>query len=406
MSKAPGVEAAIALLGGPASDPVVDFLVDPGAACRALDAVAEDGGIVVRAAPASPPAAAGYGPAPVAPVWMRWMRGAREVGLSRIQTRAGTPAEVTGTVRRAAHVELDEGEEPCCGAPGCDRKRTRAAVWLVLDPFTEPGAPDRLLVTEQRTLLAESRTARSVASRIATALGVSLRRDGGDPQTPAPAVDAGEPPAPLGEALGAVELARFALRSEGERVVLRDWESAGPRASAARNAWIGATLAVAAAGAWFQLQRSVAAGGAMGMTIATGIAAALLTLASVAFLGVARFSARYHASSAPLWAVGRGRIILLPWVNRDGAVDERPEGRLGAAIPLGEVRSASPKPRGPGVAVELDTDHGPIDVMLCPTPAAAALWCAVIDRAVDEARHPQKGATARQRAKQRAATTV
>src|SRR5262249_22318297 len=121
-----------------------------------------------------------------------------------------------------------------------------------------------------------------------------------------------------------------------------------------------------------------------------------------AFLGVARFSARYRASSAPLAAVGRDRIVVAPWVGRDGAVDARPEGRLGAAMPLGEVRAAGPERRGAAVAVELATDHGPIDAMVCPDEAAAALWCAVLDRVLDEARHPRQGATARQRARQRA----
>jgi hypothetical protein len=90
-------------------------------------------------------------------------------------------------------------------------------------------------------------------------------------------------------------------------------------------------------------------------------------------------------------------------VSREGAVDVRLEGRLGAAIPLAEVRIASLKPRKEGVAVELDTEHGPIDVMVCPTEAVARVWCAALDRAVDEARHPQKGASARQRLRQRAA---
>src|SRR6185437_13933980 len=100
------------------------------------------------------------------------------------------------------------------------------------------------------------------------------------------------------------------------------------------------------------------------------------------------------------------RIVVLPWVARNGAVDARPEGRLGAAIPLVEVRSATPKRRGgegeATVAAELDTDHGPIDTMICPDEASAAFWCAVLDRLVDEARHPRQGATARQRARARA----
>jgi hypothetical protein len=206
-------------------------------------------------------------------------------------------------------------------------------------------------------------------------------------------VAAGEPPPPLGDPLAAAVLARFSLRTEGSRVVLRDWDSAGPRTSAARNAWIGAALMVAAAAGGYALWRA-------GAAVAAGIVAALLALAGYAFLTVARFSARYRATSAPLVAVGRDRIAVLPWVSRDGAVDVRPEGRLGAAIALGEVRGASPQPRKGGVAVELDTDHGPIDVMVCPSAAAAERWCAVLDRVIDEARHPRQGATARQRARQ------
>jgi hypothetical protein len=53
--------------------------------------------------------------------------------------------------------------------------------------------------------------------------------------------------------------------------------------------------------------------------------------------------------------------------------------------------------------VELDTDHGPIDAMMCSSEKAAGLWCEAVDRIADEARHPRKEATARQRARQRAA---
>ncbi len=391
-------EAVIATLGGPESDPVVDFLADPGAACLALDEVAEHGGIVARVTPAPGPSAAGYGPTPATPLWIRLMRGAREVGTAPLHGG-------DGMVRRAACVELDETEERCCDAPACERARAQASVWLVLSPVPEPNAPERLLMTEQRALREGAApplaSAQAVAVRLAAALGVPLRRGGAEVELEAP-----EPPAPLGEGLAAGALGRFALHREGERAVVRDWESAGPRASAARNAWIGAAFMVLAAAGWYQLWRVVHAGGAGGEAIASGIGAALFTLAGYAFLGVARFSARYRAASAPLVAVGKDRLIVLPWVSREGAVDTRAEGRLGAAIPLGEVRGATPVPRGAGVAVELDTDHGRIDAMLCPTAAAAALWCAVLDRVVDEARHPRQGATARQRARQRAAATA
>ena len=391
---------AIATLGGPETDPVVDFLADPGGACRALDAVPEHGGIVVRVAGEGGSAAPGYGPTPGAPLWIRVMRGAREVGTAKLH-------DGDGMVRRAVRVELEERSERCCDAPGCERMRTCSAAWLVLEPVPEASAPERLLVAEQRAQAGESLApvgvAPAVATRLAAALGVPLQRGGADLEIPRPLVD---PPAPLGAGLAVAALARFALAREGERGVVRDGESAGPRASAGRNAWIGGAFMVLAALGWAQLWRAVDAGGAAGVAIASGVAAALLTLAGYAFLGVARFSAKYRATSAPLLAVGRDRLIVLPWVSRDGAVDARAVGRLGAAIPLGEVRGATPAPRASGVAVELDTDHGRIDAMVCPSAAAAELWCAVIDRVVDEARHPRQGASARQRARQRAAATA
>jgi hypothetical protein len=389
MKKAHDIARVIAALGGPADDPVVDFLVDPGAGCHAIDAIAERQGIVVRVAPdLTDSATASHGPVPRAHLWVRVMRGAREVGLA---SGGGD-----GWVRRAEHVAIEEHEESCCDAPACDRRRRHAAVWLVLEPIAEKDAPDRLLIAEQRLLVVgadEPQTALAVGARFAAALGVPLRR-GRDDAVPA----GGELPPALRPLVPADDLARFALRSEGERVVLRDWESAGPRASAARNAWIGASLLVAAAGAWYEVWRSIGAD-ASGAAIAAGTAAALLTLAGYAFVGVARFSARYRAACAPLVAVGKDRIIVLPWVGRDGAVDKRPEGRLGAAIPLSEVRGAQAGPRANGFSVEVDTDHGRIDAMVCPSRPLAELWAMVLDRVVDEARHPRQGVTARQRAR-------
>jgi hypothetical protein len=119
---------------------------------------------------------------------------------------------------------------------------------------------------------------------------------------------------------------------------------------------------------------------------------ALFALAGYAFLGVARFSSRYRALSAPLVALGKDRLIVLPWVSRAGAVDARQEGRLGAAIPLVEVRAASVKPRGARYAVEIDTDHGPMDGLEADREEVARYWAASLNRVADEVRHPRAGA--------------
>lgn len=389
MAFAEDVKAALDLLGAEERDPVVDFLLDPGAAGRALDALPEHGGLVIRVAPAHAAAASGYGPAPVDPRWVRVMRGAREVGTALY--RGGD-----GMVRKAVKIEVEEREETCCDGAGCDRKRTHAAAWLVIEAMGDAAA-ERLLVAEERVTEGAPAMVHGVAARLAKAIDVPLERGG-----EAFAAEEGELPEPLGEALPAADLARFAMRSEGERTVVRDWDSVGPRATATRNTWIGAVLMIVAAGCWAALVRALGPAGSQGAAVGAGMAASLFTLAGYAFLGVARYSAKYRASSAPLCAVGRDRLIVLPWVGRDGAVDARPEGRLGAAIPLVEVRRASPSPSKGGVAVRLDTDHGPFDVMVCATEASAKVWCAALDAAVDEMRHPRAGATARQRARARA----
>jgi hypothetical protein len=301
------------------------------------------------------------------------MRGAREVGTALL--RGGD-----GMVRRAARVELTEREEPCCDAPGCDRTRAHAEAWLVIEGIGKGAKAERLLVAEGR---GEGSATRTIAALLAGVLGV-----------------------PVEPRVTAAELGRLSMRTEGDRVVLRDWDSRGPRETAGRNAGIGVALMVGAVAAWLGLWRSLGPSGSSGAAIACGVLGALLTLAGYAFLGVARFSAKYGATSAPLVAVGRDRIVVSPWVGRAGAVDVRPEGRLGAAIPLHEVRSAHAAARARGAAVELDTDHGPIDAAVCSGEASAILWCGALNRAIEEARHPRQGATARQRARQKAAAAT
>jgi hypothetical protein len=156
-------------------------------------------------------------------------------------------------------------------------------------------------------------------------------------------------------------------------------------------------------GFWIKLALALTrTSGTTGEAVGFGAAAALLTLAGYAFLGVARFSSRYQARSTALLAVGRDRLIVLPWVSRTGAVDARPEGRLGAAIPLGEVRASVVADRGAEHAIVIDTDHGAIDGLASEQKAVAAFWAAALARVTDEARHPQAGASARQRARARA----
>ncbi len=283
-------------------------------------------------------------------------------------------------VRRAARVELDEREEACCDAPAASTSgRTPRSGWCS-SRWPRPGrGPRREGPLRRRPGRSGSwwpssaprgpippaharsrRGSRRRSTCRSTAAGEALEPPAGEPQAPLgePQATLDEPQAPLGEALATSALARFALRSEGRPGgAARLGQRRPPRVGGPQRLdrrgppGGGGGLVVPALAIRRPRRRS-------GVIAATVAVAALLTLAGYAFLGVARFSPGTAPRERPLLAVGRDRLVVLPWVGRDGAVDTRPEGRLGAAIPLAEVRGAAPKPRGQGVAVELDTEHG------------------------------------------------
>jgi hypothetical protein len=88
-------------------------------------------------------------------------------------------------------------------------------------------------------------------------------------------------------------------------------------------------------------------------------------------------------------------------VSRAGAIDLRPDGRLGAAIPAGELRDVNARTRDDRWVVELDTDHGPIDALRTESEAVARFWRAAIARTAAAIRHPG-GPSARQRLRSKA----
>ncbi len=381
-------KASILGLGGPENEPVVDFLSDPGGALRTLKDVAEIGGagLVVRVAPSLGPEGEGFGPAPVDPAWLRVMHGAPEVGLAPL--RGGD-----AWVRKAARIELERVEISCCEAPPCDLKKTVQRLSVVLEGQTKGAAEERFVVAEQVASDAQAPSwPAAIAPELARALDVPSSGEG----------EAIEGPGEKAPSLPVPRLARFAVRVEGARTVIRDHGSTGPKAGAKGSGWTSAIFFAVAVAFWVQLYLAYRGGAGQGAMVAYGALGALFTLAGYAFFGVARFSARYGARSEPMVAIGGGRVTVTPWVSREGAVDARPEGRLGAAIPLEEVRASSIKPRKEKFAVELDTDHGPMDALTCDDEEQARYWSRTIDRAVDAARHPKRGATAKQRARARA----
>lgn len=415
------VARALRSLEADSSVPALDPLGDPAGAARALSAEGGGAPLILRVAPElgglRREQDTGFGPAPRDPVWLRIERGASLLRLAPLrlagarherpeaggaEAGAGGAGEGTAEARDAVGVQVISERRPCCGAPTCARERTYVAAWLAL---AAPGparatAARRLLVAEAQDLEAARAEAlvEAVAAPLAAALGVPLETARG---TEPPGAIAPRPlPEPAPTPLPAAALSRFAIRSEGEILVLRDHASHGPRGSAARNALIGAALLLAALALWIQVMRSASAGDS-GIAIGVGSAAALLSLAGYAFLGVARFSSRYAARSAPVVSFGPGRFVVAPWVSRTGAIDLRPEGRLGAAISAGEVRDIRVLSRGDRFAIEIETDHGPIDALLTEREDVARYWRDAMDRAVASVRH-SGGPSAKQRLRARA----
>ncbi len=384
-------ETSLAALGADPAGDALDGWSDPVGAAEALGALGDQGSVVLRAAFDLPASANGAGPEPAAPWWIRVTKGSPEI---RTCPAAGASKEACES-RRVTRVVVE-----CSPLPdGGDGAVARAS--LALD--RKPGAAmPKLLVAEAwaRTQDLAIARVRPVASRLARALSVpaSLPQtsSGDEPEAPAD-----EPSATVHVAARA--LARFSLRGEGPRLVLRDFASRGPREGAGLHLVIGLVLAALAAGAWTMFARSA---GAAGPTAAVSLAwlggSALISLGAVAFLGVARFAMRYAADSEPLVAIGAGKIMVAPWVSRTGAVMVDPEGRFGSGIDLGEVRGVSVQDRKGRHALEVATDHGPIDALLTDDPTVARYFAAALARTFEDLR-PEAGPNARQRFRQRAA---
>lgn len=400
---------SLAALGGDPADDALDLWADPSGAAEALGALGDRGIALLRAAPDLGGGEQGFAPDPAAPWWVRITRGSPEI---------------------RACPSLGEGD------PACETRRvTRVVVESTSLPDSADGAVARVSLTLERSpgalgnkvLVAEAwardeETAagrvRAAAGRLARVLSVaaSLPASGPASGTAAdPAADPAsntatataeaEPPGTAGAApLPARALARFSLRSEGPRIVLRDFASRGPREKVGVHLLVGLGFTAAAATAWAMFARNTATAGfgAQGSIAWLG-GSVLLTLAAVAFLGVARFARRYAAASAPLVSLGAGKVVVAPWVSRKGAVGLEMEGRFGAGIELGEVRGVSVQPRKGLHAIELATDHGPMDALLTDDAAVARYLTAALARVADDLR-PRTAPNARQRARARAAT--
>ncbi|AKT42208.1 hypothetical protein [Chondromyces crocatus] len=398
------VARAVEAVGASASDSLIDGLTDPIGAARALS---ERGAKppLLRAVPALGTGSEGYGPTPADSVWIR--PSGSSIRIAPLRLDAGGKAETA----EVARVAITSRQLSCCESPACNRQRTHLSAWVVLAGGSADGARtprDRWLVAEVRSLDAARAEAQveAFAARLARVLGVPLETAHGTEPADAIAhravperdgdretVDDHPPP-------GVADLARFVLRTEGDYLVLRDHASIGPRTTAPRNVTIGSLLLAVSVPLWIQVARSLSAG-QNGLAIGLGASAMLISLTAYAFLGVARFAVKYVALSSPLFWLAKDRIVVAPWVSRVGGIDLKPEGRFGAGIPLGELNGVHVRAAAGSWAVELDTEHGPIDVVAAPTEQVARHLAVIVSRAAASVRHPG-GPSLKQRLRARA----
>lgn len=202
------------------------------------------------------------------------------------------------------------------------------------------------------------------------------------------------------------EVGRFTLSFEGDFLVLRDHRSAGPRGSAARFRAIAIGCAVPALAlaivAGLSLRTYLSEPGhGIGPSLGFGAVALVLGIAAFAFFEVARYAAAYRAESSPLAWFSDDRVVVGPWVDRNGAIDTRPEGRLGAAIRTGEITAAVVREREGVWAVVLETAHGPMEVAVTEYPDVARVLEKAVWRSVQAVAAPARRKSALQRAKEK-----
>lgn len=245
--------------------------------------------------------------------------------------------------------------------------------------------------------LPPSDDAEATASRLATALIAFLGL--GDE---APSPDETE------SASATQHLPRLTLSREGEHWVLRDKDVKGPARTARRFGMMAIVSVIPAATALVVLVREIAMPERnLGLVLGMLALVLVMSLSAVAFSAIARHAKAYTARTLPVAAFTDDRVVVSPWLSRDGRIDPRPEGRLGAAIRIAEVSAVGVVDAADGFSVRLETEHGPIDVVTLTERAEAEAAVGLVERCLASVASPQRKKTALMRAKsKRAQATV
>lgn len=335
--------------------PVADGLLDPERAGRVLSSATE---ALLRLAPAAGEAeGASYGPAPVEPRAYRITRGARAI-VPEGSEKALPVDDVAVETRK-----LDWG-----GWGGSPFSKHLATVIV--------RSGEQTLVAAHVIDTDEAR-AREAASALAAPLEGLFAGD-------SPSGDASTP------ALSAETARRLALVLEGDYLVLRDFETRGPREHIARYAVLSAICAALSALTWLAFARELTGPRVLSALLGYAAVGLVLALGAVAMGEIARFASKYRAKGAPVAWFHDDRVVVGPWVSRSGAIDRQPEGRLGAAIRIAEVDDVVIKEEGGAFIVSLDTQHGPMDVLTVADRELARLYQTGILRSLCSVAAPAK----------------
>ncbi len=197
-------------------------------------------------------------------------------------------------------------------------------------------------------------------------------------------------------------LSRVSFGREADCIVLRDHGGPDPKRNVPSFRAAAIAFAVIAVGLYVTLALEIPRVG-IGAILGTGSLALVSSVAAYAFFEIARFGARYDADSVALAWFGADRVVVAPWVSRRGAIDTRPSGRFGAAIRTTEIHGCSSLEKNGEAAVELSTEHGPIEVVRLADREAGVALANAIERMIASVAAPEKKKTALMRAKARRA---
>jgi len=366
--------------------PAVDGWVDPGGAAQAIEQ--HRGALLVRARPpldgTDDDTATDEEFAPQ-PEDGGWLLLDRDHEPRFLPLRTGST-----TTLRVREVKLTVHSRICCDASRCAGGKGLA--WVEL--LTADGS----LRIAERVARGQDE-ARHQLTHLAHAIAHQLELP--PPQGTERSERNGDDPV-----LTANDLARWSLHREGGRFVLRDHASRGPRELAAREWALTAALTIGGLATWFALSRMWAQS-ALEVVATVGAIGMVLSLAALATSFIARHSQAYSARSEALLYAYRSALILSPWVSRLGAIDPKPEGRYGAALPLAEIDSLDIQKATGGFALVFASSHGPYQLGVLESEQLARRWQRTLLELLDALTHvddpARKKSSARTNARSRTA---